>query len=438
MGLYLGDKKITGTGIQVDDALSTASHNPVENSVISSALEDIGYYEWQKPSDWVDIRSGAQDNSIYLLVAHSTPTESGGTYTVATYPELHLTCRVSTAANSYDVYVDGVKVSTTASASKATIAWGALYTAGTVRTIYTTTHPSSLVYHVVRITPSVSTDTLTRFQNTPDSSNTQQGILWAHFQLSNAITIVGAFGGEQRPRNLLLEAVTAKNNKITYTVASSTNNSGFYLTFAYCQSLVQLPVLEAESQTYGSGQYMCFHTVPAKKVIIRNNKGTESLGILNHTRVQEIDIENGTRFYSAVASGTAAHTLPYLKRLPTISTSAGEETLWIYCASSLEDTFIDDTADTSRKVLRINGTSTAPTRGLKGLIVSSSAPFDGASPQIDISYSGLARAALVALFNSLPTVTASQVCNITSATGAADLTASDLAIATGKGWTVTR
>jgi hypothetical protein len=76
---------------------------------------------------------------------------------------------------------------------------------------------------------------------------------------------------------------------------------------------------------------------------------------------------------------------------------------------------------------------------VKGLVVSSSAPFSNANtPQLSVAYSGMTRAALVTLFNSLPTVTDDQVCDVTGATGAADLDATDLAIATGKGWTVTR
>lgn len=62
--------------------------------------------------------------------------------------------------------------------------------------------------------------------------------------------------------------------------------------------------------------------------------------------------------------------------------------------------------------------------------------YGGASPQIDVSYTLMGQAALVQLFNDLPTLTAKTI-NITSATGAASLTAGERAIATGKGWTIT-
>lgn len=437
MSIYLGSTKITGTGVQVDGNLSTSSYNAVANAPVSQALEDLGVNTYTPPADWVDIRSGAVENSITLLVAHSTPTESGGVYTVATYPQFHILAQVSTAANTYDVFVDGVKVATTASGTKTVIDWGTLYGAGTVSTIYTTTNPEALVYHIVRVSPTTATDTLTQFQNNVDSSNTNQGILWAHYQLSNPIAIYMAFGGGSRPRNTILQAVTAKNDTLIYTVGSSGKMSGFYSTFAYCSSLVKVPVLQAESQTYASGQYVSFRGVPAKRIIIKNNSGLETFGALNNSKIGELIAENGLSFESTLSAETSSANINNLKKLPAISSNMGENIL-ISRADSLQDTVIDDSTNTNRKVFRFFGTAAYPNTGLKGLTVSSSAPFDGASPQINISYTALNRAALVNLFKSLPTVAASQVCQVTGATGAADLTATDLAIATGKGWTVTR
>jgi len=62
--------------------------------------------------------------------------------------------------------------------------------------------------------------------------------------------------------------------------------------------------------------------------------------------------------------------------------------------------------------------------------------YGGTSPQIDISYTSLGQAALVQVFNDLPTIT-SKTINITGASGAAALTPAERAIATGKGWTIT-
>ena len=423
MALYLGDTKLTGTGVQVDDALSSSSTNPVENKAVTGALADVGYIEWQKPADWVDIRSGALNNSIYLLVGHSAD------YT--TYPKVAFNATVS-SSGTYDVFVDGVKKATTASATTTTLDWQTL----ALTTGFDTTHPTALRTHIVRITPSQTTDTLTVFQIASISGQTEQGVLWMHFQLSNAIKIRTLAASGTTIRNFLLEAVTAKNNKITYTVSSNNAQSGFYGSFNRCTSLVQIPVLEAENATYSSGVYLSFREVPAKKVIIKNNNGTEKMSFMYNTQVQEFDIENGVNFESGTTSDSTATGLTKLRKFPALNPAG--ETLIASGLVSLENTVIDDSPNSSRTLLRVYGSSSNPVSGLKGLTVSSAAPFTGSSPQINVSYTGLDRTALIALFNSMPTVSASQVCNITGCTGADDLTASDLAIATNKGWSITR
>lgn len=50
----------------------------------------------------------------------------------------------------------------------------------------------------------------------------------------------------------------------------------------------------------------------------------------------------------------------------------------------------------------VNGTADRKMEGLKGLLVSPNAPFTGSSPQINASYTGLSKSALVSLFESMP------------------------------------
>ena len=50
----------------------------------------------------------------------------------------------------------------------------------------------------------------------------------------------------------------------------------------------------------------------------------------------------------------------------------------------------------------VNGTVDRKMEGLKGLLVSPNAPFTGTSPQINVSYTGLNKSALVSLFESTP------------------------------------
>ena len=84
-----------------------------------------------------------------------------------------------------------------------------------------------------------------------------------------------------------------------------------------------------------------------------------------------------------------------------------------------------------------NGTTTVK-YNLQGLRILNTAAgqYAGVSPQIDVSYTMMGQAALVQLFNDLPTLT-SKTINITGCPGASLLTAGERAIATGKGWTIT-
>lgn len=343
---------------------------------------------WQKPSDWIDISSGAITNSIYLLVAHKAD--------YSKYAKFSFEAMTSTTTNTYDVYVDGLKQTTIASGDKITLDWQTL----ALDSGYGVTYPSNLHTHVVRITPTQNTDTLTRFRCRSITEQQEQGLLWAHFELSNPITANYMFGTESDTRNYLLEAVTAKNDNLTYHVSSS-YNSGLYQTFRACNSLKKIPVLTADATTYKSGEYISFSGVPLKKVVIKGNLGTETFGFLNATKVEEFDIENGVILSSGTQSGNDAHGATNLKKLPSINASNAEN-FQTYGLVSLQNTFIDDSSNSARKLLRFYGSSTTPVQGLKGLTVSNQAPFDGASPQINVSYTGMDRMALVNLFKSMP------------------------------------
>ena len=360
------------------------------NALPYSTAEDSD--EWRKPDDWVDIRSGALDNSIYLLVGHSAD------YT--TYPKCRFSALLSTSANTYDVYIDGIKRYTTAHNTSTEIDFQTL----ALDSGYDVTYPASLRTHIIRITPTVSTDTLTRFRMTSVSGQNQQGVLWAHYQLSNSITMANAFATENTDvRCGVLEAITAKNDNITCTTGSTATSSGLYLAFKECSSLVKVPTFTASSNQYNFGIFQTLWNVPAKKIVIKNNKGVESMGLINRFQGQIVDVENGVAFGTSTATGNDGNGAVNLKKLPALSQTTQSENLQVYDIPSLQDTVLDDSANSARKLFSFHGSSSSPCNGLKGLTVSPEAPFDSAtSPQLNVSYTGMNRAALVNLFKSMP------------------------------------
>ena len=91
--------------------------------------------------------------------------------------------------------------------------------------------------------------------------------------------------------------------------------------------------------------------------------------------------------------------------------------------------------------LAVNGQSATNFSLLNSLrlLNTSAGQWTGTSPQINVSFTNMSTAALVQLFNDMaaqPAVSGKTI-NITSATGAAGLTAANRLIVTSKGWTIT-
>lgn len=443
-----GDKTFSGAVNLGDNAsvqtkpTSDTSNAPATTQFVKDYVQDG---EWQKPADWIDIRSGALENSVYFLVAHSKPTGTPGSYVIADYPKFAVLARVSTSSHTYDVYIDDIKVATTASLQQIDIDFETLYNNGTLEGGYDVTYPSELTTHVIRITPSVDTDTLisihlARYSGL--SGSVSMGCLWVHFEIDNEIAIQALISDDVY-HNYLCEAVTAKNDTLKFIIASSGTTglrSAFYSSnTSNTKYIKKLPTLVANNSDYDYTHRRDFLSVRATKVILKNNSKKMSFGILKGFRGQYFETENPLRFYTGYGTSgiLIVDNLLNLKKLPAISMEKAD-ILVMTRLDSLEPTIINESFNDQRTLLRIEGASGHQTN-LVGLVVSSSAPFNYATaPQLSVKYTNMSRTALVRLFNSMPTVSDSQEIDITGATGAGDLTAEDIAIATGKGWTVVR
>lgn len=354
------------------------------NALPYSTAEDND--EWIKPDDWIDIRSAALDNSIYFLVAHSVPTESEGTYTVATYPQFKVRATISNSG-TYDVYVDGIKVATTDSNTFTTLDWGALYTAGTITTGFNVTHPSTLTTHVVRMTPTIATNTITAIRL--DNSISEYGLLWLHFQITNPIGLLyfsGSFDNSYSCK--LLEAVTSQNDELQILTG---------INFRNAVSLKHLPLLigQNDSVSFDRGFY---NSSSLKKIRLKNIILTGNQGFYN-SNIELFETENA---YFQNHNATFQNCVK-LKRLPPFLFA--EKTYgsnFVVVGSALQPSVVDARGGSKIKNLGIHGTIENRADGIKVVIVSNEAPFDGAAPQLSVAYTGLSRAALVNLFKSMP------------------------------------
>lgn len=376
----------SSTGIAVDGQLSFDSQNPVQNKVITEALEETGYDTWKKPEDWVDIRSGALPNSIYFLVGHSLD--------YSAYNLFGFRARVSNSG-TYDVYIDGVKKYTIASDSDTMINWQTL----ALETGYNTIYPMALKTHIVRVTPTVQTNNITMIQHRYVGTE-NSGTLWAHFSINNSIALGyfarAVFTSTGYNGNIpLLDAITANKDCIVTSDLGSLAQG--------CTSLKYLPYFEATnfSNAVPAQRFIkgCnnLRTVKLKNIILTQDQVFFDTPSLEKIQAQNAYVQDNGYVFSNV---------PKLKNLIPIDIKNTADTRSQYFLSNcrnIPDTFIDLSNSNKKRIFTIEASSSNRIDALKGLVLSPEAPFDNTtSPQIKVNYTGLDRAALVNLFKSMP------------------------------------
>lgn len=386
------------------------------------ALIEQALNPFKKPSDWSDIRTDCPANSIALLAGHTTD--------YSQYDNLGFTAN---CVGGYNVFIDGTQYgSTYASGSQCNITWSSL----ALTTGDDITTPTTLKAHKIWITPATEGNNITDFRcvRVAASGVEEQGVLWAHLNLTNTISLGytanetrGAFGRYQQYKNQLMKALTAKNN----IVKASEISSIFYGTTA----LEYAPVFDCNNTLMSFYGVIWLSGLP--KLTIKNAKPKSMQYFASNSKIEKLDFINGDFSQTLIISG-AFDNVGYITKLPYFNFSTnctGGGSVFISNATSLTEDYSLDLSNCVNlpKIVITN------TPRFKGLRVSNEAPFNNATaPQIDVSYTGMDRNALVQLFNDLPIVSAGQIISIVGATGASDLTADDEAIATAKGWTITK
>ena len=117
------------------------------------------------------------------------------------------------SSGSYDVYIDDILYGTYTSNTQTDIDFSQL--GPEYVPIGTATTPEALTLHKIVIKPNTSGSTITSFHcaRTAGASGEQnQGVLWGHFELSNAIQVGSLMYSYNSYQNLLITAITAKND----------------------------------------------------------------------------------------------------------------------------------------------------------------------------------------------------------------------------------
>lgn len=379
-----------------------------------------GTSDWKnKPADWSDIRKDCPANSIALY--------AGVKSDYSQYDNLGFT---ATCTGGYNVFIDGVQYgSTYASGATCTITWS---TSG-ITTGDDITTPSAMKAHKIWIQPATEGNNITRFQFKRVSGSVQeeQGCLWCHFNLNTSINLQRFSAEQNTVWQKLCEAITAKNNTIKFLQYGT----GWLL--RGMPNIKYIPVLDCNN-TDAYFNYMASNLTNLTSITVKNANVVSADDAFS----ESISIEN-IKFVNVDTSSCSS--LPEmfrnnrsLRQLPDLNLSSATVAFsFLTNATALENTILDVSFATGLQKISCYGTSTYFMTGFKGLRVSNQAPFSGTAPQINVSYTGMDRQALVTLFNDLPTVSDGQIINVTGCTGANNLTADDKTIATAKGWTIT-
>ena len=353
----------------------------------STAYNNLSYTniedKWQKPSDWIDIRFGAQDNSIYALVGHKAD--------FSKYNIFPIKASVNNSG-TYDIYIDGVKkYSAVASDTATTINWQTLNLASG----FDVNYPEALKTHIIRLTPTVSTNHLDypNFMSSDVSTTDGSGLLWLHFTTDYFMYMPNMCYAAGPRNSKILEAVTCKTDTLKCAWTSQT--------FFRAVSLKTIPVLECMNANTDYNN--AFYHAKIKRLEFKNtvqlssNRGQTQVDL---PECEEIAITGTYPLHAGSFSNC-----PKLKRIvgPWDHTFGENYNNVFGGNASMEDMFLDFSDGSRVKIMNIGGTSSVPLPWFKGLLVSASAPFDNTtSPQISVAYTGMTRGALVTLFNSMP------------------------------------
>lgn len=343
-----------------------------------------------KPSDWSDIRKDCPANSIALYAGHTAD--------YSQYDNLGFT---ATCTGGYKVFIDGTQYgSTYASGSTCTITWS---TSG-IATGDIITTPSLLKAHKIWIEPATSGNNITRFASARVSTGSEQefqGKLWIHFNLSNTIQVSNLLRASGTfSANGICKAITAKNNtlKCAVNISSMCQN---------CTSLEYLPVLVSSGEA-GNGVGAFNGCEILKSITLKNFKFTSiNYGFNNCYFLEKIKHSN-TEILNTSSGSTINSQYNECRKLQnllpeTYTANITRAQNYIHNTPELKDTVIDLRGATALTELGIFSYSTYFAKGIKGVRVSNQAPFDrNTPPQINVSYTGMDRNALVQLFEDLP------------------------------------
>lgn len=345
-------------------------------------------FNWTKPASWPELR-------------HITPKGSLGFLLSDKYPAFAFSAE---AEGGYKVLLNGGDFGVYASGGQCALNIADLPSSAATLV----SCPEALSVYVFTVSPVKENAEIKNFKCTrSNSSGTQeQGLLWLHSAVSGLMDRISVSddNDSKKVRNRIIEAVTCSQEEIKV--------KDVYGAFNECSALKYCAPLNYMENA--SKNYCTFRNCSnLKRLIFRNFKPLDMINMFaNMSSLETAEFKNAD--FSALTSAIGA----------------------FINAESLQMSRWDLSGAVQLKKVECRGTRQKPIPGFKGLKVSSSAPFNESAPQIDVSYTGMDKNAVLELFDSLPQVQSGQKINITGTPACETLSEEDLQTAVNKGWEV--
>ena len=209
------------------------------------------------------------------------------------------------------------------------------------------------------------------------------------------------------------------------TSAVTNMKSMFYI----CSSLTAIPQMDTSAVTDMNHMFSncsSLTAIPQLDTSAVTNMNSMFSGCGSLTAIPQLDTSAVTNMYSMFNKCSS------LTAIPQLDTSAVTNmySMFSYCYSLTTVPQLDTSAVTNMKSI-FNYCYSLTAIAFNGSITG------WAGYDVSLQDCSLSRAAIVAFFNSLPTITSAKAITLTGNPGVSQLTSSEKAIATGKGWTLT-
>ena len=375
--------------------------------ISGSPLDPVEVYNTTRPSDWLSMPTPA-DNEMYLLFHIPDGVSSLLAFTV-------------TCTGNYTVTLGTVSGGSFVASSSVDIASGSKYETELFADDYGNLTSDGHKQVMVKVS---GTDILTWAPSTHSKKTSPSNFAgWNIVEISCRLPS----GTGVKCGNSTVSLVLKKLRYFTWYSKNAVTSMADM--FSYCYSLTAIPQMDTSSVT--NMKFMFRNCYSLKAIPQMDTSAVTDMSCMFYycyslTAIPQMDTSSvttmGYMFYYC-------YSLTAIPQMDTSSVTSMAD-MFRYCYSLTAIPQMDTSAVTDMSGTFINCYSLT-------VIAFNGSVTGWAGSAVSLQDCSLGHAAIVAFFNSLPTITSAKAITLTGNPGVSELTDAEKAIATGKGWTLT-